>query len=140
MSELADFFRTTDTHMGLVFYPTHFIFAAFPSLELARNARDRVIECGWAENQVHVASDTEVLEFFKEFRGEESLWSKFVRASGLIEEIRFCELDIERARTGAGFVAVQCRTEKDAQLIKREMGRFSVIGTRWYRSFTISGK
>ena len=67
MSELADFFRTTDTHMGLVFYPTHFIFAAFPSLELARNARDRVIECGWAENQVHVASDTEVWSSSKSF-------------------------------------------------------------------------
>lgn len=137
MSRLAEFFQATHTQMGVVFYPTNFMFAAFPSLTLARDARARLIECGLAENEVHVASDTDVLEFFKEFRGEKSLWSRFVRGSGLIEEIRFCELDIERARTGACFLAVQCRTEKDAHRIKREVDQFSVIGMQWYRSFTI---
>lgn len=137
MSKLAEFFQATHTQMGLVFYPTHFMFAAFPSLALARNAGARLIECGWAENEVHVACDTDVLEFFKEFRGEKSLWSKFVRGLGIIDEIRFCELDIARARAGACFVAVPCRTEKDAQRIQREVEQFSVIGTQWYRSFTI---
>lgn len=137
MSKLAEFFQTTHTQMGLVFYPTNFMFAAFPSLALARDARARLIECGLAENEVHVAPDKDVLEFFKEFRGDKSLWSRFVRGSGLVEEIRFCELDIERARAGACFLAVACRGEKDAQRIKGEIDQFSVIGMQWYRSFTI---
>jgi Pyridoxamine 5'-phosphate oxidase len=137
MSKLAEFFQATHTQMGLVFYPTHFMFAAFPSLALARDAGARLIECGLGKNEIHVASDTDVLEFFKEFRSEKSLWSKFVRGLGLIDEIRFCELDIERARAGACFVAIHCRTEQDAQRIKREVDEFSVIGMQWYRSFTI---
>jgi hypothetical protein len=137
MSKLAEFFQATHTQMGLVFYPPHFMFAAFPSLALARDARAGLIECGFAENKVHVASDMEVLEFFNEFRGERSLWSRFVRGSGLIGEIRYCELGMERARAGASFVAVHCRTERDAQRIKRVVEQFSVIGVQWYRSFTI---
>ena len=137
MSKLADFFQATHTQMGLVFYPTNFIFAALPSLTLARHARARLIECGFAENEVRAFSDTEVLEFFKEFRGEKSLWSRVIRGSGLVGEIRFCELDIERARAGACFLAVACRCEKDAQRIKGEIDQFSVIGMQWYRSFTI---
>jgi hypothetical protein len=137
MSKLTEFFQATHTQLGLVFYPTHFMFAAFPSLALARDARARLIECGFAEKGVHVASDTEVLEFFKEFRGEKSAWSRFVRGLGLIEELRFCELDIERACAGACFVAVHCCTEKEARRIKREADQFSIIGMQWYRSFTI---
>ena len=121
----------------MVFYPTHFIFAAFPSLALARDAAAGLIERGFAENEVYVASGIEVLEFFKEFRGEKGVWARFVRDLGLIDELRFCELDIERARAGVCFVAVHCRTEKDAQRIKTDMEQFSVIGMQWYRSFTI---
>ena len=138
MSKLAEFFQGMHTEIGsLVFYPTHFMFAAFPSLALARGARAKLIECGWEESEVHVASDTDVLEFFQEFRSEKGLWARFVRGSGLIEEVRFCELDIERARAGACFIAIHCRTEQDAQRIKREMDQFVVIGMQWYRSFTI---
>ena len=137
MSKLAEFFQATHTQMGLVFYPTHFMVAAFPTLALARSAGARLIECGLGDNEVHVASDTDVLEFFQEFRGAKSLWSRLVRELGLIDEIRFCELDIEWASAGACFVAAHCRTELDAQRIKREVDEFSVIGLQWYRSFTI---
>ena len=65
-----------------------------------------------------------------------SLWSRFVRGSGLVE-IRFCELNMEWARAGALFLPVHCRTEEDAQQIKREIDQFSVIGMQWCRSFTI---
>lgn len=44
----------------MVFYPTHFIFAAFPSLALARDAAAGLIERRFAENEVYVASGTEV--------------------------------------------------------------------------------
>ena len=44
---------------------------------------------------------------------------------------------MEWARAGTGFLAVHCRTEDDAQQIKREVDQFSVIGMPWYRSFRI---
>ena len=38
---------------------------------------------------MHIASDTEVLELFNEFRSDKSLWWRLVSDSGLIEEVRF---------------------------------------------------
>src|SRR5215469_7635607 len=135
MNKLAEFFQSNHTGLGVVFYPTHFIFAAFPSLALARDAAAGLIERRFAENEVYVASGTEVPGVLQRVsRGERPDLSGIL---GLIDELRFCELDIERARAGVCFVAVHCRTEKDAQRIKTDMEQFSVIGMQWYRSFTI---
>jgi hypothetical protein len=123
MNQLAKFFEATHTKLGLVFYPTHCILAAFPSLALARDARTRLIQSGFAELEVFVVSHTKVLEFFKEFRDQKNLWERFVRD--------------ERARAGAGFVADRCRTKKDIQRIRRDIEQFSPIGMQWYRSIGI---
>jgi hypothetical protein len=48
MNKLAEFFQSNHTGLGLAFYPTHFIFAAFPSLALARanSRRNQIVVQG----------------------------------------------------------------------------------------------
>ena len=56
MSKLKQFFEATHTNLGIVFYPKHFIFAAFPSQNLAEQARHALSEGGFPANEMEVAS------------------------------------------------------------------------------------
>ena len=140
MSKLKQFFEATHTNLGIVFYPTHFIFAAFPSLTLAEEAGHALSEKGFPANEMEVASGPEVEEFFNEFRSERGAWGKFMR--GLSREIlstqaKFCDLDMARAKDGASFVAVRCDTEDDSHRISHVVENFNPIGMQWYRSIVI---
>ena len=140
MSKLKTFFHATHTNLGIVFYPTHFIFAAFPSQELAEQAGRALGEKGFPPNEMQVASGPEVEEFFNEFRSERGAWGKFMR--GLSREIlstqaKFCDLDMARAKDGASFVAIRCVSEEDSHRISETVGGFSPVGMQWYRSIVI---
>jgi ketosteroid isomerase-like protein len=140
VSQLKEFFHATHTNLGTVFYPTHFVFAAFPSLDLAQQASRALMQNGFPEEEMQVASSAETEEFFQEFRSERGVWGKFMR--GLSREIlstqaKFCDLDMARAREGASFVAVRCVTEEEAHRITEAVAGFSPIGMQWYRSIVI---
>ena len=85
MSNLKEFFKATRTNLGTVFYPTHFVFAAFSSLELAQQASRALAASGFPDNEMQVASSSETEAFFNEFRSEGGPWGTFMR--GLSREI-----------------------------------------------------
>jgi hypothetical protein len=118
-SELYRFFQGSGTTFG-VFYPTHYIFAAFRSYQAARNAADKLEEVGFDKDELVAVTPAETVRFFKEVRADVGLWgelmSRISRFFGT-EEV-FADMDIRRSRDGAGFLAVYCPRETEAERIR----------------------
>ena len=71
MNKLSAFFKASGTSLGRVFYPTHFVCAAFPSYDSAQRTVQSLHEVGFPENEMLAVDSLEALEFFKGFRQTE---------------------------------------------------------------------
>lgn len=132
-SELYRFFHGAGTTLG-VFYPTHYIFAAFPSYQAARNAADKLVEAGFGKDELAAVTSAETLRFFNEVRADVGLWgdlmSRISRFFGT-EEV-FADLDIRRSQEGAGFLAVYCPQEEEAELVRDLLEPFEPLSMQLY--------
>ena len=132
-SELYRFFHGSGTTLG-VFYPTHYIFAAFPSYQAARNAADRLEELGFDQDEVAAVTSAETLRFFNEVRADVGLlgelMSRISRFFGT-EEV-FADMDIRRSHEGAGFLAVYCPRETEAERIRDLLEPFEPLSMQLY--------
>jgi hypothetical protein len=116
-SELYRFFHGAPTTLG-VFYPTHYIFASFHAFQDAKNAEHALQAAGY--RRVVASSAAETLQFMNEIRGEAGLWGAMMASISRFfgtEEV-FADKDIAETRIGAGFLAIYCPRQEEADHIR----------------------
>ncbi|MBY0506532.1 MAG: hypothetical protein K2X03_21615 [Bryobacteraceae bacterium] len=113
MQHLTQFFRDAPTSMG-VFYPMTFAIISFRSYSAAQDATQALLQDGFDHDSVRFISARELLEYLGEIRSTAtgmimSAISRLTDTEGA-NALR----DEQRAKAGAGFVAVHCPTESEA--------------------------
>jgi len=139
MTQLSTFFEDSGTALGSVFYPKHFIFATFPTYELAQKASQSLRDAGFPDNEILTATGSEVLAFFKGYRENEDAWGDMMRTLSRYvfgSEAKFADADIEWAKA-AGFVIVHCSTQAESLRIGQIVSPFSPASIQWYRSLVM---
>jgi hypothetical protein len=130
-TRLHKFFHGSGATLG-VFYPTHYVFAAFPSFQKAKDAELALRAAGFRD--VLTASAEETSRFFDELRAEVGLWgalmAKVSRFFGT-EEV-FADIDAREAQRGAGFLAVYCPREERAEQIRDLAAPFGPLAMQLY--------
>jgi len=140
MTKLSTFFEHSGTALGSVFYPKHFIFATFPTYELAQKASQSLRDAGFPDNEILTATGSEVLAFFKGYRENEDAWGDMMRTLSRYvfgSEAKFADADIEWAKAGAGFIVVHCSTQAESLRIGQIVSPFSPASIQWYRSLVM---
>ncbi len=134
MGNLLTFFKESDTSLFGVFYPKHYIIATFPRYSVAKDAYQSLRNAGFREDEAMVATDREVLAFFKNFREDAGLWGIAMRPISrfFATEAPFADHDIEHAKEGSGFLAVHSLTDQQTQTITELMSPFAPSSMEWY--------
>ena len=130
-SELYRFFHGPATRMG-VFYPTHYIFASFPSFQNAHDAAHALEVAGYRDLVAVSADDT--FRFVDEIREDVGLWGAMMASISRFfgtEEV-FTDLDRHKASHGAGFLAVYCPQEHQAEQIRDLVAPFRPLAIQLY--------
>jgi hypothetical protein len=130
-SELYRFFHGAATKLG-VFYPTHYIFASFPSFENARNAARALQAIGHRESVA--ASAAETFRFINEIRSDTGVWGALMASLSRFfgtEEV-FADIDLAEAEKGSGFLAVYCPQEEQAVRIRDLVLPFEPLAMQLY--------
>jgi hypothetical protein len=130
-SNLYRFFKGSATTLG-VFYPTHYIFASFPSFQNAQNAAKTLEAAGFRETIAVSAAET--FAFMNEIRSEVGLWGALMSSISRFfgtEEV-FVDIDLARIETGSAFLAVYCRHEEHAERIRDFVMPFEPIAMQLY--------
>ncbi len=94
---------------------------------------------GFTENESRAVPGSDLLDYFTEMHQHSGMWgSVMTELSRLIgTEAAFEDNDARQARQGAGFVAVHCSTEAEAQRIHCIVKPFDPIAMQWYWSGAI---
>ena len=130
-TKLYRFFRGSATSLG-VFYPTHYIFASFPSLKHAENADKALQAAGFTECVTE--SSAETFRFMNEIRSEVGIWGILMASISRFfgtEEV-FADIDLAKIEEGAAFLAVYCRREEHAEHIRDQVMPFEPIAMQLY--------
>jgi hypothetical protein len=131
MNELATFFQEPSETLG-VFYPKHYVIATFPSFEMAGKASHALRSEGFYQSLA--VPGTDALEFFEDLRAQHGLWGEVMTEfSRFIDtEATLMDKDIQRARRGAGFVAVHSQNELETKRVRDIIEPFEPISVHWY--------
>lgn len=123
MSALLTFFKHSESTFG-IFYPTHYLVAAYPNLEDAQRAMRLLKNVGWADDDVIAVPGEEVVRYQEEHLAVRGLWGLLMaQLSRIIDtEQPYADSDLEAAKRGVAFLAVHCHT----QTIKAEAWRVLV--------------
>ena len=117
-----------------VFYPKRYIIATFPSFEAAISARQALRDTGFRPDEIRAISGGAMLHFFSELRVRTGLlgdlMTEFSRFIGT--EASFFDRDVWEARHGAGFLAVHCSTEQEADQIRELLTPLHPAAMQWY--------
>jgi hypothetical protein len=130
-TKLYRFFRGSATTLG-VFYPTHYIFASFPSLKHAENAAKALQAAGFSD--CVTASSAETFRFMNEIRSEVGIWGILMASISRFfgtEEV-FADIDFAKIEEGAAFLAIYCRREEHAEHIRDLVMPFEPIAMQLY--------
>jgi hypothetical protein len=113
MHELAHFFKTPPTSLG-VFYPKDYAIISFRSYSVAEEVAKALLAHGWPEKAVRFISPKELLEFLDDL--DSTLTGMVMTAVSRMADTEGANalLNAQRAKEGAGFVAVHCSTESEA--------------------------
>jgi hypothetical protein len=119
MTKLSRFFDAAHTTVGSTFYPTDFVFAAFPSFGAASAAQRALLNAGFPDENMIAVNGREALEFFHEQRETEGLWGEWVRKLSrfMDTEAKYADENIERAKDGAGFVTIRTSTDAESNRV-----------------------
>lgn len=122
MRQHWDFFKTSDTSMG-VFYPLHYVLAAFENEARAKEIRTRFLEAGFADDDVAAVDGPFVVNTLESLEGSgliEQAQQSVVRFVGT--ELGYIEDDRKTADRGAGFLFAytpdQETTDRAIELLK----------------------
>ncbi len=132
-SILWNFFNLSNTSFG-TFYPKKFIVAMLPSFESAKGAEAALRDAGFTDDEVLAAPGAELLRFFAELQRRAALWDELIDilSRNLGTEAAFVARDSERARRGAGFLAVYDPLEIESPRICRMIAPWHPISMRRY--------
>ena len=138
MNQLSTLFKGSETWLG-VFYPKRYIIATFPSFDNAISAKQALRATGFRSDEVRAVSGGEMLHFFRDLRVRTGflgdLMTEFSRFIGT--EASFFDRDIWEARHGAGFLAVHCSTEQEAEHIRELLTPLHPAAMQWYRTSAV---
>jgi len=138
MTSLTNFFKETDSKLG-VFYPTHYIIATFRTFDQTQQAAQALRTAGFSDEEVLAIPGSEILTYFEEFRANTGVWASVMtmlsRAFGT-EQV-FADTDVERARAGAGFLAVHSPNDAVTARVKAMLDPFEPRAMHWYESGAI---
>ena len=130
MSSLAGFFKESDTQLG-VFYPKHYLIAAFPNLEMAKPTAAKLRLAGFAADEVIAVGGQDVIELAKEESGPANFLMQALSRFFATEQMSH-DRDLDLAQHGAAFVAVHCPTEKNKQEAWKVIEREAPLAARYY--------
>jgi hypothetical protein len=136
MSELSVFFDNKGASLGSVFYPKDFLVATLPSNQAALRAAEAMSKAGIDSESFKAVSNSEMLEFFEEFRDQAGAGAGALRAlSRFIDtEAKYADADIEKARQGYGFLVVRSETAEHTRRVESAIAPFHPISVEWYRA------
>jgi hypothetical protein len=108
MTNAASFFKHEAEESFGVFYPTDYLIAFFPSHEVAEQARNTLMECGYKSDQILVIAGPEFEALYEKTKESASAWSRLTsQISRMIgSEEMYLDADRKHAQSGAGFLAV----------------------------------
>ena len=138
MNQLSTLFKGSETWLG-VFYPKKYIIATFQSSESAICAKKALQAAGFRPDEVRAVSGGEMLQFFRELRVRTGLLGDLMTAFSRFigTEASFLDRDVWEARHGAGFLAVHCSTEREADHIRGLLTPLHPSAMEWYRMGTV---
>jgi hypothetical protein len=119
MSKERPFFKGRhDTSYGIL-YPTNYLIAAFDSFKTAQCAEGSLHAAGYDEDEVRTV-DSEYVKADIKKRVTDASWLDHLKQRFSIgKEAYFWNEDLTWAEQGAGFLAVHCPTDGEAQRIIR---------------------
>ena len=112
MSRLSTFFKDSDTEFG-VFYPKHYLLAAFPNFTDAEAAKVELNRSGRRDEDVISVPGDEVVRFAEDHLHEDGAWGAMMTELSRIigTEALYAGRDLAAAKKGAAFIAVYCPTD-----------------------------
>jgi hypothetical protein len=133
MSQLAGFFKGSDTRLG-VFYPNHALIAIFPDLRQAQRAGGQLRGAGFSSDEALVASGADLVDLVHEESSRNGVLGHLIKALSrfLHTEAVYTDNDVARARRGAAVLAVHCPDDRTKKAAWRLIARTSPLVARYY--------
>ncbi len=130
MSQLASFFKGSDTRLG-VFYPEHYIVATFSSLGRATEAGMKLRGAGFSPDEVIAVSGQDFVDLMKE--ETTALGVVMTEVSRFLDtEANYSDRDVKDAVHGAGILAVYCPDEHSKRAAWNLIAPAAPIRARYY--------
>src|SRR5947209_2046932 len=135
MSQLTSLFKGAETWLG-VFYPKDFVIAAFQTLEVAKTAEHHLRNAGFPEEEMRAVPGSELLDFLSDLHERKGIVGDVMThvSRFMGTEAEFEDTDIKEAKLGAGFLAVHCPTEPEAEKVHRMLLPFEPVSAQWYHA------
>ena len=130
MSLLTGFFKESDTQLG-VFYPKHYLVAVFRDSRAAQRAVKELWVAGFAEDEAIAVAGQEFVDLAAEETGPGNFVMQTLSRFFATEQ-KTHDADLERAKRGAGFVAVHCPTEANKQQAWTMLQPEGPLAARYY--------
>jgi hypothetical protein len=107
MSVLAEFFKGSETHMG-IFAPRGYLVALFPDLSGAAKAERSLLDAGFPPDEVIAVPGEDVVNLVKEEASHSGVGTLLMQGLSRMFETEevYADHDFKLASRGAGFLAV----------------------------------
>jgi hypothetical protein len=137
MSQLATFFKGSDTRLG-VFYPDHALIAIFPSIKRAQNAKGKLCGAGFSDGEALVVPGADLIELVQEESARGGLLGFLTKKVSrfLHTEVAYTDHDLMYAKRGAAVLAVYCPDERTKKTAWHLIASTDPLAARYY---TIGG-
>jgi hypothetical protein len=138
MSQMTDLFPGAASSFG-VLYPLHHVVALFRDGKLARRMGAELVAAGFPDEAVIDFDSIEFVSLVDAHRAHKGLWESFVEdvSRRLGTEAVYVDLDLARARTGAGVVAVLAKDDANKALARTILSSADPLAMRFYGAFGI---
>ena len=145
MSQLAQFFKGSETQMG-IFAPRGYVIALFPDLSAAAKAKRNLLDAGFPPDEVIAVAGEDVVTLVKEHAGHSGAGTFLMQGLSRMFETEevYADHDFKLASKGAGFLAVHAagdaRKHKAWKLIEPSnpivARHYSLLGVEHFKGET----
>jgi hypothetical protein len=135
---LGQYFGRSDLSFGK-FYPREHIVAAFPSIRLARQAEEALLQAGFSGDEVALVPGHEMLKFLAEIQLHRGLVGTLMAGVSrhLGTEQVFVDNDVQWARLGAAFLIAYAPDFREADFVRRLIAPFKPLEVERYLRFGV---
>ncbi len=130
MSKLSERFKDSVTELGL-FYPKHYIIAAFRDLGAAEKTRNDLRDAGFSDEDAFSISGAELIRLENDETGLAGLFMQVLSRLFATEQVT-TDQDLDKARHGAAFVAAYCPRDELKASAARIIHAESPWAARYY--------